>query len=124
MVNKDAQLGKLLDYVANKSGTLLSTEYENCSQYFSIQCDKGHQWEAKFQQLISKETWCPICYSDRKNIGLEKLQSDGNTRECKICLAPKDIEDFVKINSTSRGYTCKLCFNLTRSENRLDYIYS
>lgn len=46
----------------NNKGCLLSTEYKNAKTNLLWQCEKGHEWLAKWQNIQSG-TWCPICSS-------------------------------------------------------------
>lgn len=48
-------------YVAKlKNGKCLSTKYINAKTKLLWECNKGHQWFAKYHS-IDNGTWCPIC---------------------------------------------------------------
>jgi hypothetical protein len=51
-------------------GKCLSTAYENARKKLQWQCKSKHRWEASFDNVSNKESWCPECAaesaSDRK----------------------------------------------------------
>ena len=59
----------------NHRGKCLSTEYGNSHTKMKWQCEKGHEWPAKFYH-IKYGTWCPTC----SHIKLVNLNSTFKTR--------------------------------------------
>ncbi len=47
-------------FAYSKKGKLLSEEYKNKRQQLLWECEKGHQWNATWNN-VSKKTWCPKC---------------------------------------------------------------
>jgi hypothetical protein len=127
---KDEKYNQILNYVVNKDGTLLTKEYINCEQYFTVRCEYGHEWSAPFTQFVSKNTWCQVCHVNKQSILLtniakqnsKQIQSE-TQRTCKKCNLVKPKEEFCKLNSTAYSYMCKDCFNENRSSNRNDYFF-
>lgn len=46
-----------------RGGKCLSEEYINNSTKLLWECEKGHQWEARPQDIKNKKSWCPKCRS-------------------------------------------------------------
>lgn len=49
------------EYARKRNGDCLSTHYKNKYQKLNWKCERGHTWEARFND-IKKGTWCPHCY--------------------------------------------------------------
>ena len=51
-------------------GKCLATSYETARIKLPWSCKEGHRWEASFDNVVNKESWCPTCaaatISDRK----------------------------------------------------------
>jgi hypothetical protein len=54
-----------------KNGICLSDDYKNNHTKLLWKCEKEHTWLACYNQIQSG-TWCPVCYSKRKLIKLQK----------------------------------------------------
>lgn len=52
-------------FANNKNGLLLSTEYKNNRTKLTWQCENGHQWESKWND-IKDGHWCPECAGHNK----------------------------------------------------------
>lgn len=63
------EMKELQNFALNKNGLLLSLEYKTNKTNLLWQCSKGHQWEATWNNIKSRNTWCPEC----KNWKTEKL---------------------------------------------------
>lgn len=64
--NKQLTIEDCIEFARLKDGCCLSTEYENSAALLVWQCSDGHTWTANFNNIKSKNSWCPICSS---NIG-------------------------------------------------------
>ena len=64
--NKKLTLQDCSNYAQLKDGYCLSVEYVNAASNLTWQCKYGHIWEANFNNVKSKNSWCPQCSS---NIG-------------------------------------------------------
>lgn len=51
----------LKEYALLKKGLCLSTEFSGQMNDSKWQCEKGHQWEANFNNVKFKDSWCPYC---------------------------------------------------------------
>lgn len=49
------------DFAKSKKGKCISTEYKNNTFKLIWECEKGHQWEAKPNNVLTNGTWCPVC---------------------------------------------------------------
>jgi len=52
---------ELQDYALSKNGKLLSTEYINAHYNYIWECNNKHQWEANWNNIKTKNQWCPDC---------------------------------------------------------------
>jgi len=44
-----------------KRGKCLSESYETARIKLKWQCENKHRWEASFDNVVNKESWCPVC---------------------------------------------------------------
>jgi len=51
-----------------RGGHCLSTEYINNHTKLSWQCNEGHTWMARANEVINKGTWCAVCARRKRNI--------------------------------------------------------
>ena len=42
-------------------GECLSTTYINSKHKLRWRCDKGHEWEARYDSFKTKKNWCSLC---------------------------------------------------------------
>jgi len=54
---------ELAKETALKRGGKLVSEYISLKEKMIWECDAGHKWEATFQNVIYKHSWCPHCSS-------------------------------------------------------------
>ena len=54
-------LEEIQQFAINKNGLLLSVEYKNNHSNLLWQCDKKHQWEARWSDINCGNNWCPQC---------------------------------------------------------------
>jgi hypothetical protein len=57
-------------FARKNGGRCLANAYVNARQHLPWKCAVNHQWEASFDNVVNKRSWCPICaalaISDRK----------------------------------------------------------
>ncbi len=53
----------LFEYVEKRNGTIASDlrELVDTRCYVKLQCAKGHEWSARYMQLLGRKSWCPRC---------------------------------------------------------------
>ncbi len=60
-------------------GKCLSTSYETARLPLLWQCENRHRWEASFDNVVNKKSWCPACAlasaSERKTRWWRKQRS-------------------------------------------------
>lgn len=67
--NKKLSLDDCVIFAKSKAGDCLSDEYFNSSTLMTWKCKYGHIWKSNFNNIKSKNSWCPECAT---NIG-EKI---------------------------------------------------
>lgn len=65
--NKKLTLDVCIKYATDKGGKCLSTVYVNAATPLMWECCYGHVWNANFNNVKSKNSWCPECSAN--NIG-------------------------------------------------------
>jgi hypothetical protein len=51
-----------------KNGKLLSKKHTNTRTKLKWECSEGHVWEASYDGIMHKNTWCPKCAGQNKTI--------------------------------------------------------
>ena len=77
----------------SRGGKCLSTEYINLEEHLSWQCENGHVWSAKFNNIKSLGRWCPHCKWKSEDKCRKYLEDLYNTPfpNCRIKLDGKTI---------------------------------
>lgn len=82
-------LKTLQDIAAERGGKCLSEEYFACDTRYSWECEKGHKWNASYNDIKGspkhKPTWCPYC-SGKKKHTLKEMQAFAEAKGGK-CLS-------------------------------------
>lgn len=100
---KKASFNKLKLLVNNKGGKIKSGEYKGTKDKLTLECDKGHSWNAILDNIL-RGTWCPRC-SKRKKFTLKDMNNLARKREGK-CLSNKYINMKTKLLwECFRGHT-------------------
>jgi hypothetical protein len=60
-----------------RKGKLLSTEYINSRMHLQWECQYGHRWMAKPNDVKSRKTWCPTCYKNTWKRNQKKINIAG-----------------------------------------------
>ena len=63
---RSSTLKRLQDHARKRGGQLLSTKYTNTSAKYIWQCKLGHTWEARANDVLNSDTWCPECARKQK----------------------------------------------------------
>jgi very-short-patch-repair endonuclease len=68
---------RLLEIIAQKGGTYISGVYTNCRSRYTIRCDSGHEWEARYMDMMRTlyPTWCPACTEDAHYKSEEEIRA-------------------------------------------------
>jgi hypothetical protein len=98
----------------------LSDTYGTNRDLLEFRCDKGHRWKTTYKNLVTKESWCPICLEesylkieDLKALAIERgglCLSDNRTAK-KLrwrCRFGHEWEASVA-NVVNRGSWCPIC---------------
>jgi len=114
------------------NGQCLSTEYKNARTILTWQCEKGHIWDASYDQ-IKQGSWCRICskaiirtkYSigDMENIAKAKggqcLSSTYINAHTKLEWQCKNEHTwYATPDSVIHGTWCKVCYNNKRGSSQ------
>jgi len=81
------------EYIESFNYKLLSKEYKNCETKLSMQCDKGHEYQAVFSAFKHQKQRCPICNNESTSSKAEiEIQKDiSSYTENVICNDRKTI---------------------------------
>ena len=74
--NAKSSLQDCKDFAEKKNGKCLATNYVNAASPMEWQCYANHKWVANYNNIKSKNSWCPYClYNGEKvtKICLENL---------------------------------------------------
>lgn len=65
--NKKDNISEMQTLAKARNGKCISTEYINSQTKLMWQCNFGHQWEAKPNNIKHRNSWCPYCNGKKKN---------------------------------------------------------
>jgi len=127
---------KLIKHANDKGGKLISSldEYKNNKTKLIWECAKGHQWRAKWQNILSGK-WCPVCANNKKhplsyikNKILKKdykLKSEYKGMNYKVELeCPEKHIWYTTLGNFKKGNTCPICSHkgLSRAQIEIETI--
>ncbi|MDP2908464.1 MAG: hypothetical protein Q8N77_01530, partial [Nanoarchaeota archaeon] len=96
-------IGDMQKIAHSRGGKCLSKEYRGNKTKLKWQCQKGHTWNAKPDQ-IKHGTWCPICAS-RVKLSIEEMKELAKSRDGK-CLSKKYTNNLTKLKwQCQKGHT-------------------
>ena len=101
-------------FAISKNSECLSTDYVNIDTKMRWKCDKGHEWDAKFDDIKNKGRWCPQCkksksehlcrdifekylveeFPTKRPEWLEGLELDGYNEEVNIAFEYNGIQHY------------------------------
>lgn len=58
--NRKKPIDELRQFIEDRGGNLLSTEYTGAHDHILVECDRGHHWTTTWHSL-QKESWCIYC---------------------------------------------------------------
>jgi hypothetical protein len=70
----------LRNFAQTKGGDCLSKTYLGARDKHRWRCSEGHEWEASWDSLNNKNTWCPVCCGNVILNPLEKLRAAAKRR--------------------------------------------
>ena len=122
------RIHKLKKIAEERNGSLLTDLYIGVNAKYRWRCSKGHEWEAKANNIIAGK-WCPECAKNKKST-IETMNEIAKKKE-GICVSDKYINNREKLiwrckeghewdatpNNIIRGTWCPEC-----SRNRKDTI--
>ena len=76
----EANLRRLKDHAAALGGKCLAIGYKNNRTKVPWQCQHGHTWDARPDNVLNKKQWCPECARNRRRIPLQRLQNHARAR--------------------------------------------
>ncbi len=63
----EEQMQKLNDLCYQKGGICLDQEYKGTKSYHRLKCKDGHEWQAKYANILSG-FWCKECHYKKLSI--------------------------------------------------------
>ena len=88
-------LQDLQEHAASRGGRCLATEYCGMTRKVQWECKKGHRWLAAPRNVLSGNTWCPVC-AQCAPIGLDRLREHAAQRGGE-CLATEYVNNRSKV---------------------------
>ncbi|CAE7843477.1 unnamed protein product [Symbiodinium microadriaticum] len=73
-------LNRLHDHAADLGGKCLASGYKNNKTKVRWQCQHGHTWDAKPDNVLNKKSWCPECARNRRRIPLQRLKDHASAK--------------------------------------------
>lgn len=83
ILNQKTNIVELQKYAKTKNGKLISTEYINAHIPVIWECDKLHQWKAKWNTIKDQGSWCPYCFGNLKP-DISELQEYAKIKNGKL----------------------------------------
>ncbi|CAE6967734.1 unnamed protein product [Symbiodinium sp. KB8] len=76
----ESMLDRLHDHAAALGGKCLASGYKNNKTKVRWQCQHGHTWDAKPDNVLNKKSWCPECARNRRRIPLQRMQDHASAK--------------------------------------------
>jgi hypothetical protein len=106
------------NFIKNKNGKLLSTEYKNTEIKLKIQCNKcNHIWEPRFYHIKNRNQWCPKCAGNVKITYEEVRQFITNKNGILLSTEYKNIDKKLKVKCNKCNHIWKPTFNHIKNNN-------
>ena len=100
---KKLTLDDMYKIAKQRNGKCLSKKYTNVDTKLKWQCEYGHVWMAKPNDVKNDNTWCPKCRGTKRH-GISKMQRIAKERGGK-CLSKEYKNIFTKLDwECSRGH--------------------
>ena len=94
---------KMQEIAESRGGRCLSKVYRGILIELHWECAKGHKWWAMPNNIISNNTWCPICAGNVR-LTIEEMQDIAESRGGR-CLSKKYINVQTKLKwQCSKGH--------------------
>ena len=88
------KIEEMRNLAEKRGGKCLSTEYKNVSTKLKWECEKGHAWEARPND-IKDSHWCPIC-AGNVPLTIEEMQKLAEKKGGK-CLSTEYVNNRTKL---------------------------
>jgi hypothetical protein len=79
---KKLSLNDAIKIAKSREGKCLSIEYINNITPMLWECNKFHQWTARFYNIKNKHSWCPHCVSKKLNISVAQELAFAKNGRC------------------------------------------
>ena len=77
---QQSMLDRLHEHAAALGGECLAIGYKNNNTKVPWQCQHGHTWDARPDNVLNNKHWCPECARNRRRIPLQRLQDHAKAR--------------------------------------------
>jgi len=96
-ISKEDGILKAKKHAELKDGICLSTNYIKSSEKLKWKCVNNHIWEATYNSVVSRNSWCSVCAGRfSKEDGLKKANEYANNKN-GICLSDKYVNAHKKL---------------------------
>lgn len=76
----------------NNNGKCISEKYEGTDIKLIWECHLGHTWDATYDNVVIKGSWCPICWVEKRDGAVRRMikeQSDEKIKEAQTLAQSK-----------------------------------
>jgi len=88
---------------SSRNGECLSLDYKNNRTKLKWKCNKGHTWDATFDNIVTRMSWCPICSGTHK-LSIKEMDLIAQNRGGK-CVSTSYINNSSKLRwECSKGH--------------------
>ena len=114
---QQSMLDRLNGHAAALGGKCLALGYKNCMTKVPWQCQHGHTWDARSNDVLNKKSWCPECARNRRRIPLQRLQDHARRRGGRCLSESKHNQSQTKVLWQCRhGHTWEAAPNMVLSQ--------
>ena len=94
-MDKKLRIEEMHNFVSERGGKCLSTEYIHSTTKLKWECAEGHTWEAR-PNSVKSGNWCRLCSNVKISLTIEEMQKIAAERGGK-CLSPEYILSLIHI---------------------------
>lgn len=110
------------EFAQTKNGDCLSLTYHKAKDNLIWKCSNPthKQWEASYDSIINKKTWCPTCLADNLKMNLKK-QAEKFHKKCQDYAFSKEGKLISKTYETAKKHLTWKCSNNKHPEFKMSY---
>ena len=94
----------LVEYASKHGGSLCSKKYVKRNHIYKWQCEKGHKFEANFNNMKYRNQFCPLCESRQIRQKINQLEAEKLFLSFGYLLV-----DLYRTKKTRSNVNCSIC---------------